>query len=152
MITSLAKIATGDGWNSFSTCRHTVTALVIELKRAEEFKGNSIHPRWRSWLKPWSKEGAGLSDFEGHERGPYSEGFTGDVEGIECREEEAARNYSAVSVIRASLLANMVELASRDTRKLADHLDEKKVLSSDQTICFAMLERDIDAYVKGVSL
>ena len=27
-------------------CRHTVAALVTELKRADEFKGESIHPRW----------------------------------------------------------------------------------------------------------
>ena len=29
-------------------CRHTVATLVTELKRADEFKGESIHPRWRS--------------------------------------------------------------------------------------------------------
>ena len=35
-------------------------------------------------------------------------------------------------------------------RKLADNLalDEKKVLSSDCTVVFARLERDIDAYAK----
>ena len=45
----------------------------------------------------------------------------------------------------------MVEMASRATRKLADDLNEKKVLSSDCTILFARLERDIDAYVKGAA-
>ena len=29
-------------------CRHTVAALVTELKRADEFQGESIHPRWGS--------------------------------------------------------------------------------------------------------
>ena len=29
-------------------CRHTVATLVTELKRADEFKGESIQPRWRS--------------------------------------------------------------------------------------------------------
>ena len=42
----------------------------------------------------------------------------------------------------------MVEMASRAATKLADNLDEKKVLSSDCTIIFPGLERDIDAYVK----
>ena len=80
-------------------CRHTVAALVIELKRTEEFKGE--HTRWRSSRNPWSIEGAGLSDFNGHERRPYSEGFTADLEGIECREEEVASgNNSLVSAIR----------------------------------------------------
>ena len=55
-------------------CRHTVAALVTELERADEFKGESIHPRWRSSIHPWSIEGVGLSDFNGHERGPYAEG------------------------------------------------------------------------------
>ena len=43
-------------------CRHTVAALVTELKRAEEFKRKSIHTRWRCSLEPWPIEGAGLSD------------------------------------------------------------------------------------------
>ena len=55
-------------------CRHTVAALVTELKRADEFKGESIHPRWRSSIQPWSLEGVGFSDFNGHKRGPYSGG------------------------------------------------------------------------------
>ena len=55
-------------------CRHTVAALVTELKRADEFKGESNHPRWRSSIHPWSIEGVRLGDFNGHERGPYSEG------------------------------------------------------------------------------
>ena len=41
-------------------------------------------------------------------------------------------------------------MASRVARKL-DNLNEKKVLSSDCTIFFARLERDIDAYVKGAA-
>ena len=45
----------------------------------------------------------------------------------------------------------MVEMASRATRKLADDVDEKKMLSTDCTIFFAWLERDIDAYVKGAA-
>ena len=45
----------------------------------------------------------------------------------------------------------MIEMASRGARKLADNLDEKKVLSRDCTIFFATLERDTDAYVKGAT-
>ena len=52
-------------------------------------------------------------------------------------------------MIKGQLLANMVEVASRATRKLADNPDEKKVLSSDCITFFARLERDIDAYVRG---
>ena len=131
--------------------RHTVAALVTELKCAGEFKGEIIHPRWRSSLQPWSIEGAGLSDFNGHERGPYP-GVTRDLEGIDCREEEGTSgNNSAVSAIRGKLLANMVEMASKAARNLADDLDDKKVLSSDCTIFFVRLERDIDAYVKGAA-
>ena len=82
-------------------CRHTVAALVTELKRADEFKGESIHPRWRSSIQPWSIEGVGLSDFNGHECGPYSAGggVTGDLEGIDCGEEQGtSANNSSPSV------------------------------------------------------
>ena len=61
-------------------CRRTVAALVTELKRADEFKGESIHPRRRSSIQPWSIEGVGLSDMNDHKRGPYSGGgVTGDL-------------------------------------------------------------------------
>ena len=77
-------------------------------------------------------------------------GVTGDLEGIYCGEEEGTSgNNSAASVTRGRLLANLIEMASRGARTLVDNLDEKKVLSSDCTICFATLNRDIDAYVKG---
>ena len=42
-------------------------------------------------------------------------------------------------------------MASRAARKLADDLDEKKLLSSDCPICFAIFDRDIDAYVEGAA-
>ena len=42
-------------------------------------------------------------------------------------------------------------MASRGARTLVDNLDEKKVLSSDCTIFFATLNRNIDAYVKGTA-
>ena len=42
-------------------------------------------------------------------------------------------------------------MASRGARTLVDNLDEKKMLSSDCTTCFATLNRDIDAYVKGAA-
>ena len=64
-------------WRHGLPCRHTIAALVTELKRADEFKGEPIHPRWRSSIQPWSIEGVGLSDFNGHERGPYSGGSLG---------------------------------------------------------------------------
>ena len=134
-------------------CRHTVAALVTEPKQADEFKGESIHPRWRSSIQqPWSIEGVGLSDFNGHERGPYTRGFTGDLEDINCGEEEGTSgNNSAASVTRRRPLADLVEMASRRARTLVDSLDEKKVLSSDCTTYFATLNRDIDAYVKGAA-
>ena len=134
-------------------CRNTVAALVTGMKRADEFKGESIHPRWRSSIQPWSIEGVGLSDLNGHERGPYSGGgFTGDLEGIDCgEEEETSANNNSASVTRGRLLANLIGMASRGARTLVDNLDEKKVLSNDCTIFFATLNRDIDTYVKGAA-
>ena len=77
---------------------------------------------------------------------------TGDLEGIDCEEEEGTSgNNRAAPVTRGRLLANLIEMASRGARTLVDNLDEEKVLSSDCTICFATLNRDIDAYVKGAA-
>ncbi|CAN0153493.1 unnamed protein product, partial [Ascophyllum nodosum] len=104
-------------------CRHVVAALVTELKRASEFTGASIHPRWRSSLDLWSIASAGLSAFDGHERGPYRGGFTDDFEGA-CGDDtecEIARK-SQLSVIRARTLATMIESATRSARKLVDSL------------------------------
>ena len=51
------------------------------------------------------------------------------------------RKQCSVYIIRGRLFANMVEMASKAARKLADNLDEKNVLSSDCFIFFARLER-----------
>ena len=102
-------------------------------------------------LKPWSIEGAEVGNFGGLERGPHSEGLTGDLKGIdrECRQEEVARNNRAASVIRERLLAGMVEMAARAARKLADNLDEKMCYDIERLHDFlSRLERDIDAYAK----
>ena len=82
-------------------------------------------------------------------RGGGGGGVTGDLEGIDCRVEEGTSgNNSAAPVTRGRLMANLIEMASRGARTLVDNLDQKKVLSSDCTICFTTLNRDIDAYVK----
>ena len=58
------------------------------------------------------------------------------------KSKEIKRNNSAASVAKGRLLTNLIEMASRGARTLVDNLDEKKVLSSDCTICFATLNRD----------
>ena len=131
-------------------CRHVVAALVTELKRASEFTGASIHPRWRSSLDLWSIASAGLSAFDGHERGPYRGGFTDDFEGA-CGDDtecEIARK-SQLSVIRARTLATMIESATRSARKLVDSLDEAQLLAGDFPGFFTRLEVEIDAYISG---
>lgn len=60
-------------------CRHVLAALVTHLKRGNEFKGESVHPRWRMSNARWSLETAGLGKFEGHEGSEsYDGGFTCD--------------------------------------------------------------------------
>ena len=79
-------------------------------------------------------------------------GVTGDLKGIYCGEDEGTSgNNSAASVTRGKLLANLIEMAFRGARTLFDNVDEKKVLSSDCSICFATLNRDTDTYVKGAA-
>ena len=40
-------------------CRHVLAVLVTQLKRGKEFKGESIHPRWRSSSEHWREGGLG---------------------------------------------------------------------------------------------
>ncbi|CAN0381400.1 unnamed protein product [Pylaiella littoralis] len=61
-------------------CRHVVAALVTQLKHADEFQGQSIHPRWRSSVAPWSIEKVPLGTFDGDADGSYDGGFTGEWE------------------------------------------------------------------------
>ena len=82
-------------------CRYTVAALVTELKRADEFKGESIHPRWRSSIQPWSIAGVGLAVTSTAMSAVCTRGggFTGDLEGIDCGQEQGTSvNYSSASV------------------------------------------------------
>ena len=57
-------------------------------------------------------------------------GATGDLECLDCGEEEGTSgNNSAASVTRGRLLANLIEMASRGARTIVDNLDDKKALS-----------------------
>ena len=56
-------------------CSHVMAALVTRLGRANEFIGESIHPRWRSSLWEWSLRCTELGDFE---RAKFTGGYTDD--------------------------------------------------------------------------
>ncbi|CAM9288476.1 unnamed protein product, partial [Laminaria digitata] len=87
-------------------CCHTLAALVTRLGRAEEFLGESIHPRWRTSVDPWSLHSAGLSAFDGHERGTYTDGFTGDFGDMDVDDSQDDPAGGTVSVLRGRLYAN----------------------------------------------
>ena len=76
-------------------CRHTVAAIVTELKMYPKNQRKVYPPLVVIFAKAMVDRGAGLTDFDGHERGPYSEGLTGDLEGIDCGEEEVAKNNNS---------------------------------------------------------
>ena len=136
-------------------CRHIYAALITELKRGAEFKGASVHPRWRISSEKWSLASAGLRTFngegcgEGEECGEYSGGFTDDFEGSELGDsQEGTARDAAVSIIRRRMYANLMEISSRCVRNFVDNFDPNNSSPDDQAI-FARLERDVDAFIVG---
>lgn len=129
-------------------CRHMLAALVTQLKRGKDFIGESIHPRWRTSPAEWSVSGAGVKNFDGHERGVYMGGFTDDSQGVELGDyqEEITQN-SAISVARGRLLANMVECATRNARKLSDNFNAGRGDYEKHFELLQRFERDVDAFL-----
>ena len=135
--------------------RHAFAALITELKRVAEFKGASVHPRWRIRSKKWSLASAALRKFngegcgEGERCGEYSGGFIDDFEGAERRDsQEGTARDTAVSIVRGRMYANLMEISSRCVRKFVDNFDPNNSSPDDQAI-FARLERDVDTFILG---
>ena len=92
-------------------CSYTLTALSTRLGRAEEFLGESIHPRWRTSVDPWSVYSAGLSIFDDHEREAYTDAFTGDLGDMDLDVSQDEPAGGTVSVLRNSLYVNCLARA-----------------------------------------
>ena len=92
-------------------CSHTLAAVVTRLGRAEEFLGESIHPRWRTSVDPWSVYSAGLSIFDDHEREAYTDAFTGDLGDMDLDVSQDEPAGGTVSVLRNSLYVNCLARA-----------------------------------------
>lgn len=131
-------------------CRHTLAALVTKLGRGAEFSGESIHPRWRTSCHQWSIEKAGLCKFDGHERGEYRGGFTDDFDtGDITGSQDDLVHTSTVSVVRGRLLANMVDIATKAARKMAENFDGQSGSYEQSMELFRRLQRDVDSQVTG---
>ena len=104
-------------------CSHTLAALVTKLGRAEEFVGESIHPRWRTSVEPWSLYSAGLSAFDGHERGTYTDGFTGDLGDMDLEDSQDDPTRRTVSVERGRVYADIMAYAAKLARIASDNCD-----------------------------
>eukprot|EP00904_Undaria_pinnatifida_P011900 jgi/Undpi1/7840/HiC_scaffold_23.g10312.m1 len=130
-------------------CRHVLAALVTHLKRGKEFKGESIHPRWRSSSEHWSLDKAGLGKFDEDGGGSYNGGFTGDWDGPadfgDASTEEAAPDRM-LSVIRGRTFANIMELCTRAARKYTDNMT--KDTRPGEMGMFSELGRAVDAWAR----
>ena len=90
-------------------CRHIQVAPFTKSERGEEFDGGSIHPCWRSTCKDWSINKAPLSVFNGHERGVYEGGFTGDCGATDMEDNAHVQRKALASVMKGKYSANMME-------------------------------------------
>lgn len=129
-------------------CRHVLAALVTHLKRGVEFKGESIHPRWRLSMKRWSLETAGLGMFEGHGGSEsYDGGFTCDGGGAGDFQDLPSEVASdRIAVVRGRAYANIMEVLGRAARLFTDNMTTD-FRPSDQAM-FGRLVADVEAHVK----
>ena len=128
-------------------CSHTLAALVTRLGRAEEFLGESIHPRWRTSVEPWSLHSAGLSAFDGHERGTYTDGFTGDFGDMDLDDSQDDPAGGTVSVLRGRLYANCLVRAMKWASAISDKYDGTPASYARYDELFDRFDRDVTATV-----
>ena len=94
-------------------CRQILSALFTRLGHAEEFLGESIHPRWRTSVHPWSLYSAGLSTFDDHERVAYTDAFTGDLGDMDLDYFQDEPAGGTASVLRNRLYVNCLARAMK---------------------------------------
>lgn len=129
-------------------CRHVLAALVTQLNRGEEFRGESIHPRWRMSTASWSLDEAGLSDFDENGSRSYEGGFTGDWCGPDDVGDSTGEDAPdrILSVMKGRAYANMMEVCTRAVRKFVDNMT-KNTRESEQSM-FGEMSRSVDAWAR----
>eukprot|EP00904_Undaria_pinnatifida_P001742 jgi/Undpi1/11569/HiC_scaffold_30.g13866.m1 len=128
-------------------CSHTLAALVTKLGRAEEFLGESIHPRWRTSLEPWSLYSAGLSPFDGHERGTYTDGFTGDYGDMDLEDSQDGPAGGAVSIPRGRFYADFFARVTKLVSAASDNYDGTPASYARYIELFDRFGRDVNATI-----
>eukprot|EP00904_Undaria_pinnatifida_P010382 jgi/Undpi1/6474/HiC_scaffold_20.g08953.m1 len=128
-------------------CSHTLGALVTKLGRAEEFLGESIHPRWRTSLEPWSLYSAGLSPFDGHERGTYTNGFTGDYGDMDLEDYQDGPAGGAVSIPRGRFYADFFARVTKLISAASDNYDGTPASYARYNELFDRFGRDVNATI-----
>eukprot|EP00904_Undaria_pinnatifida_P011839 jgi/Undpi1/7786/HiC_scaffold_23.g10259.m1 len=128
-------------------CSHTLAALVTKLGRAEEFLGESIHPRWRTSLEPWSLYSAGLSPFDGHERGTYTDGFTGDYGDMDLEDSHDGPAGGAVSIPRGRFYADLFARVTKLVSAASDNYDGTPASYARYNELFDRFGRDVNATI-----
>eukprot|EP00904_Undaria_pinnatifida_P009955 jgi/Undpi1/608/HiC_scaffold_10.g04072.m1 len=128
-------------------CSHTLAALVTKLGRAEEFLGESIHPRWRTSLEPWSLYSAGLSPFDGHERGTYTDGFTGDYGDMDLEDSQDGPAGGAVSIPRGRFYADFFARVTKLVSAASDNYDGTPASYARYNELFDRFGRDVNATI-----
>lgn len=130
-------------------CCHSLAALVTSLDRADDFVGDSIHPRWRRSGGVWSVHSAKLTDFDGHERGVYR-GATDDIEGMDsgCADDvDGGTINSSISVIRGKIYADFMARAAKWAAAMSENYDGSQQSYKAAQEFLDRSDRDVKAYV-----
>ncbi|CAM9950714.1 unnamed protein product, partial [Ectocarpus fasciculatus] len=131
-------------------CRHVLAALVTELDRASEFKGESIHPRWRpNSLETWSLDKVELGSFDEEGRTSYQGGFTADWQGGEVfgdPVDNEARPDPVLSVQTGRTYANLMEVCLRCVRMYTENMSRDT--RPHEASMFSRLEEEVQAFAR----
>ena len=126
-------------------CSHALAAVVTKLGRVEEILSESVHLRWRTSVEPWSLHSEGLSDFDGRERGTYTDRSTGDCGDMDVDDTQDDPAGGSVFVLRGSLYGNNFSRAMKWVNAISDKWDGTLASYTRYDELFDRINRDVVA-------
>ena len=127
---------------------HTLGVLVTTLGRGDEFLGECIHPRWRTSCESRTLYSANLNDFDGRERGAYTNGFTRDVGDMDLEmnledSEDHPAGRGTAALKRGRLYANCVARAMKWASVISGQFDSSPASYTQFRELFDRFDRDV---------
>ena len=123
--------------------------LVTKLGRGDEFLGECIHPRWRTSCESWTLYSSNLNEFDGRERGAYTDGFTRDVGDMDLEmnladSQDDPAGRGTVALKKGRLYANCVARAMKWASVISGQFDSSPASYTRFCELFDIFDRDVN--------